>query len=96
MKKILPYALFLFAITLTSCSGCSKSGKRPTGPKTFVKGFVLSTKQINGYGTKFLIDLNFDGRADSEELIRNPMLAPRAKDTVTLVMQQGQIVEWYK
>ncbi len=96
MKKVLSYALFIFAVTLTSCSGCSKSGNLPTGPKTFVKASVLSTKKDNGNSTKFLIDSNFDGKADAEQWIKADMPAPKEKDTITIVMQQGRLIDWYK
>ncbi len=89
MKFVL-IALFSAALFLTSCSGCSKSGRRPTGQKTFVTGKVTNVKE-----TSFLVDTNSDGKPDQEVTIAPTLAAPKKDTTITVVIQGHQMVDWY-
>ena len=98
MKKIVNVALFAGVVLLASCGGCSQSGNRPTGPKTFVQGIIVSVKDMAEGSTskKLLIDANRDGKGDQEQLWRQKGPAPKKGDTVTLVFQGKHVVEWYE
>jgi len=93
MKKI---SFILSIIFIASLASCSRSGNRPTGPKTITKGIVISTKEAHGKSLKFLFDLNLDGIPDGEEWLRSTTNHPNPKDTIYIVKQGGHIVEWYK
>ncbi len=89
MKFVL-IALFSAALFLTSCSGCSKSGRRPTGPKTFVTGKVTNVKE-----TSFLVDTNSDGKPDQEVTIAPSLDTPKKDTSITIVFQNSSMVGWY-
>ncbi len=83
-------ALFSVALFLTSCSGCSKSGRRSIGPKTFVTGKVTNVKKAS-----FLVDTNSDGKPDQEVTIASSLAAPKKDTTITIVFQKSNMVGWY-
>ncbi len=101
MKNVFILLIAIVIFLLTSCS--SKSGKRATGPKTFLKGTVVGVGKVTKFddGTQsypVLIDKDSNGVGDVEFLIREKQAGMLLHKTqiVTLVIQQGQITGCYE
>ncbi len=102
MKNVLILSFLAVALMVISCN--SQSGNRATGPKTFVKGTVVGVGKVKKFNNgmqryKILVDKDSNGAGDIEFLIEesNPSgVLIHKTQTVTLVIQQGKVTNWYE
>lgn len=95
MKKILVISI-LSSVLFASCRGCSKSGNRPSGTKTYISGKIIGADDtLLGRSQMFLIDTNNDGKAD-QELVNGTNKQLHKNDSINCVLQEGIVVSWYR